>query len=150
MKKTLFIVVSLLMAIGLFANPLEKALEKGKWKQISNKDNVTKWTKKELSLTKVSTKGSYSVTLNDSNEQIIFETEDYNNLQQVVTALLDNKDPNVEWKEIKNGVLSGRKLKKKTIAKANADDTATGKREGVSTASSRASEAKEDYEWSDE
>lgn len=150
MKKTLFIVVSLLMATGLFANPLEKALEKGKWKQISNKDNVTKWTKKELSLTKVSTKGSYSVTLNDSNEQIIFETEDYNNLQQVVTALLDNKDPNVEWKEIKNGVLSGRKLKKKTIAKANADDTATGKREGVSTASSRASEAKEDYEWSDE
>ncbi len=150
MKKTLFIVVSLLMAVGLFANPLEKALEKGKWKQISNKDNVTKWTKKELSLTKVSTKGSYSVTLNDSNEQIIFETEDYNNLQQVVTALLDNKDPNVEWKEIKNGVLSGRKLKKKTIAKANADDTATGKREGVSTASSRASEAKEDYEWSDE
>lgn len=150
MKKTLFIVVSLLMATGLFANPLEKALEKGKWKQISNKDNVTKWTKKELSLTKVSTKGSYSVTLNDSNEQIIFETEDYNNLQQVVTAILDNKDPNVEWKEIKNGVLSGRKLKKKTIAKANADDTATGKREGVSTASSRASEAKEDYEWSDE
>lgn len=150
MKKTLFIVVSLLMAVGLFANPLEKALEKGKWKQISNKDNVTKWTKEELSLTKVSTKGSYSVTLNDSNEQIIFETEDYNNLQQVVTALLDNKDPNVEWKEIKNGVLSGRKLKKKTIAKANADDTATGKREGVSTASSRASEAKEDYEWSDE
>ena len=150
MKKTLFIVVSLLMAVGLFANPLEKALEKGKWKQISNKDNVTKWTKKELSLTKVSTKGSYSVTLNDSDEQIIFETEDYNNLQQVVTALLDNKDPNVEWKEIKNGVLSGRKLKKKTIAKANADDTATGKREGVSTASSRASEAKEDYEWSDE
>ncbi len=150
MKKTLFIVVSLFMAIGLFANPLEKALEKGKWRQISNKDNVTKWTKKELSLTKVSTKGSYSVTLNDSNEQIIFETEDYNNLQQVVTALLDNKDPNVEWKEIKNGVLSGRKLKKKTIAKANADDTATGKREGVSTASSRASEAKEDYEWSDE
>lgn len=150
MKKTLFIVVSLLMATGLFANPLEKALEKGKWKQISNKDNVTKWTKKELSLTKVSTKGSYSVTLNDSDEQIIFETEDYNNLQQVVTALLDNKDPNVEWKEIKNGVLSGRKLKKKTIAKANADDTATGKREGVSTASSRASEAKEDYEWSDE
>lgn len=150
MKKTLFIVVSLLMATGLFANPLEKALEKGKWKQISNKDNVTKWTKKDLSLTKVSTKGSYSVTLNDSNEQIIFETEDYNNLQQVVTALLDNKDPNVEWKEIKNGVLSGRKLKKKTIAKANADDTATGKREGVSTASSRASEAKEDYEWSDE
>lgn len=150
MKKTLFIIVSLLMAAGLFANPLEKALEKGKWKQISNKDNVTKWTKKELSLTKVSTKGSYSVTLNDSNEQIIFETEDYNDLQQVVTALLDNKDPNVEWKEIKNGVLSGRKLKKKTIAKANADDTATGKREGVSTASSRASEAKEDYEWSDE
>ena len=150
MKKTLFIVVSLLMAVGLFANPLEKALEKGKWKQISNKDNVTKWTKKELSLTKVSTKGSYSVTLNDSNEQIIFETEDYNNLQQVVTALLDNKDPNVEWKEIKNGKLSGRKLKKRTIAKADAEDSATGKREGVSTASSRASQAKEDYEWSDE
>lgn len=150
MKKTLLIVVSLLMFAGLFANPLEKALEKGKWKQVSNKDDVTKWSKKDLSLTKTATAGSYSVTLIDSKEQIIFETDDYNSLQQVVTALLDNKDPNVEWKEMKNGVLSGRKLKKKTIAKASADDTATGKREGVSTASSRAADVKNDYEWSDE
>ena len=38
-------------------------------------------------------------------------------------------------------------LKMQSIAKANAEDTANGKREGVSTASSRASEAKEDFAW---
>ena len=38
-------------------------------------------------------------------------------------------------------------LKKQTIAKADFADNATGKREGVATASSRASEAKEDFEW---
>ena len=38
-------------------------------------------------------------------------------------------------------------LKKQTIAKSDAMDTATGLREGVATASSRASEAKEDFTW---
>ena len=38
-------------------------------------------------------------------------------------------------------------LKKQSIAKADAVDSADGKREGVSTASSRASEAKADYSW---
>lgn len=38
-------------------------------------------------------------------------------------------------------------LKMQSIAKASAEDSATGKREGVSTASSRASEAKEDFAW---
>ena len=38
-------------------------------------------------------------------------------------------------------------LKMQSIAKASAEDSATGKREGVSTASSRASEAKEDFNW---
>ncbi len=38
-------------------------------------------------------------------------------------------------------------LKVQTIAKATAVDNATGKREGVSTASARASEAKEDLVW---
>ena len=38
-------------------------------------------------------------------------------------------------------------LKKQAIAKADAEDTADGKREGVATASSRASEAKEDFTW---
>ena len=38
-------------------------------------------------------------------------------------------------------------LKMQSIAKANAEDTANGKREGESTASSRASEAKEDFAW---
>lgn len=38
-------------------------------------------------------------------------------------------------------------LKKQTIAKSDATDYATGAREGVATASSRASEAKEDYAW---
>ena len=36
---------------------------------------------------------------------------------------------------------------KDKIAKADAEDTATGKREGVHTAASRASEAKEDFVW---
>ena len=38
-------------------------------------------------------------------------------------------------------------LQKKNIAKADAVDSADGKREGVATASSRASEAKEDFTW---
>ena len=38
-------------------------------------------------------------------------------------------------------------LKKQSIAKADAVDSADGSREGVSTASSRASEAKEDFTW---
>ena len=38
-------------------------------------------------------------------------------------------------------------LKKQTIAKSDAIDYAIGVREGVSTASSRASEAKEDFQW---
>lgn len=38
-------------------------------------------------------------------------------------------------------------LQKKSIAKADAVDSADGKREGVATASSRASEAKEDFTW---
>ncbi len=38
-------------------------------------------------------------------------------------------------------------LKKQTIAKSDATDYAIGAREGVATASSRASEAKEDYAW---
>ena len=41
-------------------------------------------------------------------------------------------------------------LKKQSIAKADAVDSADGKREGVSTASSRASEAKADYSWDEE
>jgi len=38
-------------------------------------------------------------------------------------------------------------LKKQSIAKADAEDTADGKSKGVATASSRASEAKEDFTW---
>ena len=41
-------------------------------------------------------------------------------------------------------------LKKQSIAKADDVDDATGKREGVATASSRASEAKADYAWDEE
>ena len=41
-------------------------------------------------------------------------------------------------------------LKKQSIAKADAVDSADGKREGVATASSRASEAKEDFTWDEE
>ena len=40
-------------------------------------------------------------------------------------------------------------LKKQSIAKADAVDSADGSREGVSTASSRASDAKEDYTWAE-
>ena len=44
---------------------------------------------------------------------------------------------------------SGGGLKKQSIAKADAVDDAKGNREGVATASSRASDAKEDYSWED-
>ena len=38
-------------------------------------------------------------------------------------------------------------LKRQVVTKADAEDTADGKREGVATASSRASDAKADYTW---
>jgi hypothetical protein len=45
---------------------------------------------------------------------------------------------------------TGRKLVKRTIARADAEDSADGKREGVFTAASRASEAKDDWVWDEE
>ena len=41
-------------------------------------------------------------------------------------------------------------LKKQSIAKADAVDSATGSREGVATASTRATPIKDDYAWDDE
>ena len=60
--------------------------------------------------------------------------------EAVLNDIINNKVPNVVFNKYQ-------KLKKMSIASASAEDTATGKREGVSTASSRASEAKEDFVW---
>lgn len=149
MKKIVGFACAFFMVAGLFASPLSKALDKGKWKVVSKKTEESKWTKNDVSMIKVSADGNYTVTLKDSQEQIIFEADDSESLEQIVAKLLKNDDPNVEWNEVKDGKLSGRKLKKRSITKADAEDSATGKREGVSTASSRASAAKEDYEWSE-
>ena len=85
--------------------------------------------------------------MKDSEMFLIFESEDWRDVKNANTILLSNELPDVDWKEVKNGKLTGRKLVKKTIAKADAIDRATGKREGVHTAASRASEAKADFVW---
>ncbi len=75
-------------------------------------------------------------------------------LNSSVTLVLDGKEITIKAK--KKGTVealyvaaapSNGGLKKQSIAKADAVDNASGNQKGVATASSRASEAKEDFAW---
>lgn len=145
MKKIISLVLALFVTFGLWANPLTK-LSENEWTKIEEIGERTRYQKDDVLMTIVSTTGTHYVTLKDDEMFIVFEG-DFKEVKAVEFDLLHNRVPNIEWKEIKDGQTTKRKLVKRTIAKANAEDTATGKREGVSTASSRASEAKEDWVW---
>ena len=133
------------MVFGLFANPLEKVTI-GEWTFVSEDGPVSTWVKDDVTMKLVCDMKQHYVSLKDSELFIVYEGE-FVDVKRANFELLHNRLPEVDWKECKNGKLTGRKLVKKTIAKADAEDTASGKREGVSTASSRASEAKSDFVW---
>ena len=146
MKKLCLVLVTFVsLVFGLFANPLEKVTS-SEWVFVSEEGPVQTWTKDDVTMKLVCDMKQHYVSLKDSEMFIVFES-DFKEVKRAHFELMHNRLPEVDWKEVKDGKLTGRKLVKKTIAKADKEDTATGKREGVSTASSRASEAKEDYVW---
>lgn len=145
MKKIISFILAMLLTVGLFANPLEKVTV-GEWTFVSEDGPVSTWVKDDVTMKLVCDMKQHYVSLKDSELFIVYEGE-FVDVKRANFELLHNRLPEVEWKECKNGKLTGRKLVKKTIAKADAIDSADGKREGVSTASSRASEAKEDFVW---
>ena len=145
--RKLFLVLALFtsMLFGLFANPLEKVTA-GEWAFVSEEGPVSTWVKDDVTMKLICDMKQHYVSLKDGDLFLIYEGE-FVDVKRANFELLHNRLPEVDWKECKNGKLTGRKLVKKTIAKADAEDTATGKREGVHTAASRASEAKADYVW---
>lgn len=91
----------------------------------------------------------------------VLKGEEYINIgvnTSIVVVDLDNpKQPKRTIKAMKKGridslyaeAFSSKTLKKMNIAKADFSDNATGTRPGVATAASRASEAKEDFDWAE-
>ena len=148
MKKIISFILAMLLTVGLFANPLEKVTS-GEWEFVSEEGPKSTWVKDDVTMEYFGVKDYHYVSLKDDELFLVFEGE-FKETKAANFELLHNRIPNIKWMEVKNGRLTGRKLVKKTIAKADAEDTATGKREGVHTAASRASEAKDDFEWEEE
>lgn len=144
--KKIFMILCLFAISVLYANPLLKIQTNGEW--IKDEETIDKiiWHKDDVVMTKVSYLKVNYVELQDDEFIVRFEGDE-NIVQSVTFNVLRNVAPNITWKIEK--VNSKRKLIKKNIAKADKEDTATGTREGVSTASSRASESKEDFIWSE-
>lgn len=137
--------VMMFVTFGLFANPLTKVTE-NEWVKTSETGYDVQYEKNGVTMYHFSQIGRHYITLKDDEMHLAFEG-DFATVKAVEFDLLHNRVPDVAWTEVKNNEPTKRKLVKRSIAKADAEDTATGKREGVSTASSRASEAKEDFEW---
>ena len=145
MKKIISLVLVALMTFGLFANPLTKVTE-NEWVKTSETGYDVQYEKNGVIMYHFSQVGRHYITLKDEEMHLAFES-DFKEVKAVEFELLHNRIPDVAWTEVKNNEPTKRKLVKKTIAKADAEDTATGKREGVHTAASRASKAKEDFVW---
>lgn len=145
MKKIFLMFVMMFVTFGLFANPLTKVTE-NEWVKTSETGYDVQYEKNGVTMYHFSQIGRHYITLKDDEMHLAFEG-DFATVKAVEFDLLHNRVPDVAWTEVKNNEPTKRKLVKRSIAKADAEDTATGKREGVSTASSRASEAKEDFEW---
>lgn len=149
MKKIVSFVLVLFTVFGLFANPLEKL--HSEWKEVESEFGIKHVNEEGVSVLWYSTPYTRFVIIEDNELSLSYlNADDYAKVKNVEFQILHNEIPDVEWSEIKDLKPTGRKLVKRNIAKADAEDTATGKREGVFTAASRASEAKEDFEWSEE
>ena len=94
-------------------------------------------------MTKVSKLNDCHIELSDNLYTIKFECNK-NNIQSIESDLLNGVIPNVDYTITR---LKSQTLKKRTISKSSNVKISDGTREGVATASTRASEAKEDFEW---
>lgn len=151
MKKIILVLLAMFVLVSAYAKaPIE--LPKGEW-QIVKEDVVdTIYELDNLQLLWHHTKGFYEVDILENGNVWHYYSDNYGVAKSVLNNILKgNGDFEQEFKITATGIktLDKPKLKKKTIASASANDTADGSREGVATASSRASEAKEDYEWSE-
>lgn len=152
--KKIFIcfILALVVTVGLIANPLAKALEEGEWVEIENANlSIQSWKKSDVTLDWCNQKNYHYVKISDGEEAIViddWESPDYAKIANVKWCIIDkNKDPNVEWLEVKNNKLTGRKLIKKSSITSSNIAPATKTTRGAVTAASRASDAKEDYIW---
>lgn len=145
MKKIITFILTLFVTFGLFANPLTKVSE-NEWTKTSETGYDVQYEKDGVVMYYFSQVGRHYITLKDDEMHLAFEG-DFATVKAVEFDLLHNRVPDVAWIEVKDNEPTKRKLVKRTIAKADAVDSATGKREGVHTAASRASDAKEDWVW---
>lgn len=148
MKKIFLMFVMMFVTFGLWANPLEKVTS-NEWTKTSETGYDVQYEKNGVTMYHFSQIGRHYITLKDEEMHLAFEG-DFATVKSVMFELLHNRVPDVAWAEVKNNEPTKRKLVKRNVAKATAEDTATGKREGVFTAASRASEAKEDWVWEEE
>lgn len=152
MKKILLgIVIYFILIIGLFASPLSKALEPGEWIIKEETGLSTVWVKDDVEFEWYNKKDYHYVKLADNESTIIVDdygNPDYAKIANIKWCIIDkNRDPNVEWLEVKDNKLTGRKLKKASPIKSSNVASATKTTRAAVTAASRASEAKEDYVW---
>ena len=152
MKKLFIgIVIYFILIIGLFANPLSKALEPGEWIIKEETGLSTVWVKDDVEFEWYNKKDYHYVKLADNESTIIVDdygNPDYAKIANIKWCIIDkNRDPNVEWLEVKDSKLTGRKLKKASPIKSSNVASATKTTRAAVTAASRASEAKEDYIW---
>ena len=152
MKKLFIgIVIYFILIIGLFANPLSKALEPGEWIIKEETGLSTVWVKDDVEFEWYNKKDYHYVKLADNESTIIVDdygNSDYAKIANIKWCIIDkNRDPNVEWLEVKDSKLTGRKLKKASPIKSSNVASATKTTRAAVTAASRASEAKEDYIW---
>lgn len=152
MKKILLgIVIYFILIIGLFANPLSKALEPGEWIIKEETGLSTVWVKDDVEFEWYNKKDYHYVKLADNESTIIVDdygNPDYAKIANIKWCIIDkNRAPNVEWLEVKDSKLTGRKLKKASPIKSSNVASATKTTRAAVTAASRASEAKEDYVW---
>lgn len=149
MKKIILVLLGMFVLVSAYAKaPIE--LPKGEW-QIVKEDTVdTIYELDNLQLLWHHTKGFYEVDILENGNVWHYYSNEYAPAKGVLNNILKgNGNFEQEFYITATGIktLDKPKLKKRTIANADANDTATGKREGVSTASTRASEAKEDFVW---
>lgn len=141
--KKIFVILSLFIVGSLYANPLLKIQTDESWNKTNETAEETVWSKNNVTMTKVSKLNDCYIELKDDTNVIRFQC-DKNNLDDVENDLLNGVIPNIKYTIIK---LKSHTLKKRTISKSSDVKISDGTREGVATASTRASEAKEDFEW---
>lgn len=114
MKKIFVLFLSLFLVFGLFANPLEKALSEGDW-TLKEANNVsTIWSKNDVTLEWCNKKNYHYVMIFDDETALVvddYEKPSYESIANIKWNIIEkNRDPEVEWLEIKDGKLTGRKL----------------------------------------